>query len=211
MPAEESVFVVDDDEAARESLAWLLTSVGYSVVCYPSANAFLENYDGRAGCLILDVRMPGMSGLNLQQELQKHNWPLSSILVTGHGDVPMAVAAMRAGALDFLQKPFNNQSLLDRTEEALSRARALRHAASAKSEIETRFGRLTCREREVAWLVFAGKPNKVIADNLSLSCKTVEAHRASMMAKMQTHSVADLVQKLSLLRPSETALASNDL
>lgn len=211
MQAEESVFVVDDDEAARESLAWLLKSVGYSVTCYSSANSFLENYDGRAGCIILDVRMPGISGLSLQMELQKQHWPLSSILVTGHGDIPMAVAAMRSGALDFLQKPFNNQALLDRTEEALARARALRHAASARSEVEARFGRLTCREREVAWLVFAGKPNKLIADKLSLSCKTVEAHRASMMAKMQTHSVADLVQQLNLLRRSETSIAEREL
>ncbi len=204
MPDEECVFVVDDDEAARESLAWLLTSVGYSVACYPSANAFLESYDGRAGCLILDVRMPGMSGLHLQQEVLKGQWPLPCILVTGHGDIPMAVAAMRSGALDFLQKPFNNQMLLDRTEEAIARARAMRRAVNAKSEIEARFARLTCREREVAWLVFAGMPNKIIADKLSLSCKTIEAHRASMMAKMETHSVADLVQKLSLLNAAES-------
>lgn len=208
MPADERVFVVDGDEAARESLAWLLTSVGYSVACYPSADAFLGSYDGQAGCLILDVRMPGMSGLHLQQELVRRQCPLTYILVTGHGDVPMAVGAMRNGALDFLQKPFNNQVLLDRTEEALSRARALRRAVNAKSEVETRFGKLTSREREVAWLVFVGMPNKLIADKLALSCKTVEAHRASMMAKMETHSVADLVQKLNLLHISDVSLSA---
>lgn len=204
MPAEECIFVVDDDEAARESLVWLLTSVGYSVACYPSANAFLDSYNGRPGCLILDVRMPGMSGLQLQQEVLKRQWPLPCILVTGHGDIPMAVAAMRSGALDFLQKPFHNQMLLDRVEEALGRARVLRRAVNAKSEVASRFGRLTCREREVAWLVFAGTPNKVIADKLSLSCKTIEAHRASMMAKMESHSIADLVQKLTLLNKTES-------
>lgn len=199
MLADEVVFVVDDDEAARNSLVWLLSSVRYCVFCYSSANAFLDGYDGRPGCLILDVCMPGMSGLGLQLEIQRRQWPLVCLLVTGHGDIPMAVTAMRGGAIDFLQKPFNNHVLLDRTEEALGRARALRKAVSTKAEVEALFSKLTSREREVAWLVYSGLPNKRIAGNLSLSCKTVEAHRAHMMTKMAASSVADLVQKLSLL------------
>lgn len=199
MLTDEFVFVVDDDEAARNSLVWLLSSVGYRVLCYSSANEFLEGYDGQSGCLILDVCMPGMSGLNLQCEVQKRQWPLVCILVTGHGDVPMAVTAMRSGALDFLQKPFNNQMLLERTEEALRRSRAKHKAVNSKTEVEALFNKLTSREREVAWLVYSGLPNKRIADKLSLSCKTVEAHRAHMMSKMAANSVADLVQKLSLL------------
>lgn len=199
MPAEEFVFVVDDDEAARNSLVWLLSSVKHQVLCYPSANVFLESYDGRPGCLILDVCMPGLSGLALLLEVQRRQWPLVCLVVTGHGDVPMAVTAMRSGAIDFLQKPFNNHVLLDRTEEALCRSRALQKAESTKTEVEALFNKLTSREREVAWLVYSGLPNKRIADNLSLSCKTVEAHRAHMMTKMAANSVADLVQKLSVL------------
>ena len=199
MRANEWVFVVDDDQAARESLEYLLISVGYRVCTFTSARDFLDNYDDRLGCVIMDVRMPGMSGLQLQLELQKRHSPLASIVVTGHGDVPMAVTAMRHGAVDFLQKPFNNQILLDRTEEALARARGLYKAEVARSEVDASFNKLTCREREVAWLVYAGMSNKRIAAELSLSCKTVEVHRASVMAKMSAHSVVDLVQKLNVL------------
>lgn len=199
MRSSEWVFVVDDDQAARESLEYLLTSVGYRVSAFTSANEFLENYDDRLGCVILDVRMPGMSGLQLQLELQKRHSPLASIVVTGHGDVPMAVSAMRHGAVDFLQKPFNDQILLDRTEEALARARGLYKVEIARSEVDADFNKLTCREREVAWLVYAGMSNKRIASELSLSCKTVEVHRANVMAKMEAHSVVELVQKLGVL------------
>jgi len=199
MSTREWVFVVDDDQAARESLQYLLTSVGYRVSSFSSANDFLDKYDDRLGCIILDVRMPGMSGMQLQQELQKRRPPLASILVTGHGDIPMAVAAMRLGAVDFLQKPYNDQVLLERTEEALSRARRLYKVEVARSEVDTNFNKLTCREREVAWLIYAGMSNKLVAGELSLSCKTVEAHRASIMAKMGARSVVDLVQKLSVL------------
>ncbi|HEX2841246.1 response regulator transcription factor [Hyphomicrobium sp.] len=199
MKANEWVFVVDDDRAARESLEYLLTSVGYRVCTFTSANEFLQSYDDRLGCVILDVRMPGMSGLQLQLELQKRHSPLASIVVTGHGDVPMAVSAMRHGAVDFLQKPFNDQVLLERTEEALARARGLYRAEVARSGVDASFNKLTCREREVAWLIYAGMPNKRIATELSLSCKTVEVHRANVMAKMSAQSVVDLVQKLGVL------------
>ncbi|MFA5898176.1 MAG: response regulator [Hyphomicrobium sp.] len=199
MRASEWVFVVDDDQAARESLEYLLTSVGYHVCSFASANEFIEKYDDRLGCVILDIRMPGMSGMQLQLELQRRHSPLASIVVTGHGDIPMAVTAMRHGAIDFLQKPYNDQVLLDRTEEALTRARGLYRAEVARSEVDTSFNRLTCREREVAWLIYAGMSNKRMAGELSLSCKTVEVHRANVMAKMAAHSVVDLVQKLSVL------------
>lgn len=202
MPSE-WVFVVDDDQAARESLEYLLTSVGYSVCTFKSASEFLAEYDDRVGCVILDVRMPGMSGLQLQLEIQKRNSPLASIVVTGHGDVPMAVTAMRHGAIDFLQKPFNNQVLIERTEEALSRARGFYQAEAARSAVEARFSKLTCREREVAWLIYSGMSNKRIAATLELSCKTVEVHRANVMTKMSANSVVDLVQNLSVLAPSK--------
>ena len=199
MQANEWVFVVDDDEAARESLEYLLASVGYHVRGYGSANEFLDKYDDSLGCVILDVRMPGMSGMQLQQELQKRQSPLASIVVTGHGDIPMAVAAMRLGAVDFLQKPYNDQLLLERTEEALARARGLHRAEEARSEVDGCFNKLTCREREVAWLIHSGLSNKQIAHELSLSPKTVEVHRANVMSKMAARSVVDLVQKLSVL------------
>lgn len=199
MPTSEWVFVVDDDQPARESLEYLLTSVGYHVSSFASANEFMDKYDDRIGCVIVDVRMPGMSGMQLQQELQKRQSPLASIIVTGHGDIPMAVAAMRLGAIDFLQKPYNDQLLLERTEEALSRARSLYKAEVVRSEVDARFNKLTCREREVAWLIYAGMSNKLVAHELSLSCKTVEAHRANIMTKMAARSVVDLVQKLSVL------------
>jgi len=199
MRTSEWVFVVDDDRAARESLEYLLTSVGYRVCGFQSANDFIVGYGDRVGCLILDVRMPGMSGLQLLLELERRQPPLSTIVVTGHGDVPMAVTAMRHGAIDFLQKPFNNQALLDRTEEAMARARGLYKAEISRSEVDANFNRLTCREREVAWLIFGGMSNKQIAAELELSCKTVEAHRANVMGKMSAHCVVDLVQKLNVL------------
>lgn len=207
MHAREWVFVVDDDQAARESLEYLLTSVGYCVSSFASANEFIERYDDRVGCVILDVRMPGMSGMQLQEELQKRQPPLCSIVVTGHGDIPMAVAAMRLGAVDFLQKPYRDQLLLERTEEALARARRLYKVEVARSEVDANFNKLTVREREVAWLIFAGKSNKIIAYDLSLSCKTVEAHRANIMAKMAARSVVDLVQKLGVIVAPEAGQA----
>lgn len=199
MHTSEWVFVVDDDQAARESLEYLLTSVGYRVNTFTSADEFLAKYDDRIGCVILDVRMPGMSGLQLQRELQKRHSPLTSIVVTGHGDVPMAVTAMRYGAIDFLQKPFNNQVLLDRTEEALARARGYYQAETARAEVEANFSKLTAREREVAWLIYSGMSNKRVAAELSLSSKTVEVHRANVMSKMMAQSVVDLVQKLGII------------
>jgi len=199
MIAELFVHVVDDDKAARESLRWLLESVGHRVICYASANEFLEAYSGTPGCLILDVRMPGMSGLELQREVAQRGWCLPIIVVTGHGDVPMAVRAMRAGAIEFLEKPYNDQALLDRVKQGLSIASAQWETNRITNVIRTRYSTLTRREREIALLVSAGKANKVIASDLGLSCKTVEVYRANMMAKMRARGAVELVQMLALI------------
>ncbi|MGD9783254.1 MAG: response regulator transcription factor [Hyphomicrobiaceae bacterium] len=188
---------MDDDAAARESLRWLLESVGHEVVCFSSADEFLASYSGEPGCLILDVRMPGMSGLELQREVKQRDWCLPIVMVTGHGDVPMAVRAMRAGAVDFLQKPYDDQLLLERTEQALQAAKLAWDEWNQEKEIQVRFEHLTRREREIAVLVASGKPNKLIAHELGLSCKTVEVYRANMMNKMAARSLVHLVHMLS--------------
>jgi len=195
MKERQTVFVVDDDEAARESLRWLLESVGHHVNCPASAREFLESYDGsEPGCLVLDVRMPGMSGLELQNHLIERGWCLPVIVVTGHGDVPMAVRAMKAGAIDFLQKPYNDQTLLDRIQQALELCSQRRQNRSELALIRANHDHLTQREREVAERVVAGKANKVIAFELGLSPKTIEVYRANVMFKMQAHSLSELVQ-----------------
>ena len=173
-----TVFVVDDNEALARNLAWLLQSVQIPVETFGSAQAFLDALDAqRPGCLLLDVRMPGMSGLDLQRQLVAQGLLLPIIFITGHGDVQMAMRAVRLGAFDFIEKPFNEQDLLDRVHQAL-RCDA----------------RLRAREQEVLGLVVLGKSNKAIAKVLDLSAKTIEVHRASMMAKMRAHSVADVVR-----------------
>jgi len=195
MKERQTVFVVDDDEAARESLRWLLESVGHHVNCPASAREFLESYDGsEPGCLVLDVRMPGMSGLELQNHLIERGWCLPVIVVTGHGDVPMAVRAMKAGAIDFLQKPYNDQTLLDRIQQALELCSQRRQNRSELALIRANHDHLTQREREVAERVVAGKANKVIAIELGLSPKTIEVYCANVMFKMQAHSLSELVQ-----------------
>jgi FixJ family two-component response regulator len=199
MKPETFVLVVDDDKAARDSLQWLLESVGHKVICYASASDFLSSYSGTPGCLVLDVRMPGMSGLELQREVDRKGWCLPIILVTGHGDVPMAVRAMQGGAIDFLQKPYNDQVLLERTEQALAVAKERWDAKQVEQEILSRYDRLTRREREIASLVSGGKSNKNIAALLGLSCKTVEVYRSNVMAKMAANSVVELVRMLTII------------
>lgn len=192
-----TVFVVDDDPAMRHSLAWLLESVALRVEVYGSAEAFLAAVDpSRLGCLVVDVRMPGMSGLELQDTLVRRGCPLPVIVITGHGDVPMAVRALRAGAVDFIEKPFNDQQLLDRVQEAMHRSRVLAADAARRRVAATRLARLTPRERQVADLVSAGKPNKIIAHVMNLSPKTVEVHRHNVMDKLEVASVADLIRLL---------------
>jgi RNA polymerase sigma factor (sigma-70 family) len=188
------VNIVDDDAGVRTSIGMLLKSVGIPSSIYASAREFLDAHDAsRPGCLVLDIRMPGMSGLDLQQELNARGVSLPLIFITGHGDVPMAVEAMRSGAFDFLQKPFRDQELIDRVQRALERDAENRRAAEERRQIRDRLETLTPREREVLELMAQGKPNKVMAGDLGLSQRTVEIHRAHVMEKMGADSVAQLV------------------
>jgi len=190
-----TVYVVDDDDAMRESLTWLIESVGLNVETYASADEFLESYyPGRPGCVLLDVRMPGMSGLELQGHLQKQQVTVPVIMITGHGDVPMAVRAMKSGAIDFIEKPFNDEQLLESIRNALAIDDTRRDEQSFKAEVASRLAQLTPRESEVMDMVTAGKSNKEIANTLGVSAKTVEAHRAKVMEKMEAGSLAELVR-----------------
>jgi len=188
------VHVVDDEAAIRESLAMLLRSVGFASRSYAGAQEFLGAWRPQQGpeCLVCDVRMPGMSGLELQEALNARNASLPVVLITGHGDVGMAVRAMKAGASDFIEKPFNDQVLLDAVNRALARARD--GQGGGRAEVEARLATLTPREREVLLLVVEGRPNKVVATRLGLSTRTVEVHRAKVMEKMQARSLAELVR-----------------
>lgn len=195
MKQDATVFVVDDDEAVRRSLRWLIESVGLNVETYASAREFLNAYQlNHPGCLVLDVRMPEMSGLELQEKLIANRINIPILFLTGHGDVPMAVRAMKAGAADFISKPFNDQALLDRIQHAIKRDVFLREEQAQRAEIEARWAKLTPREREVMELVIAGKSNKAIAAQLGVSSKTVEAHRAKFMEKMKANSLPDLMR-----------------
>lgn len=196
------IFVVDDDEAVRLSTEMLIRSMGLRVETFDSATEFLEDFDPQQpGCVILDIRMPGMSGLELQDHLNEMKASIPIIFVTGHGDVPMAVAAMKAGAIDFIQKPFRDQELIDRVHAALDEDREKRQEAAAQGEINERIKTLTSREFEVMGLVVDGKPNKAIAFDLGLSPRTVEIHRARVMQKMAAGSLADLVRMALRVRP----------
>ncbi len=200
MTHEPTVFVVDDDEAMRASLKWLIESVGLQVLTFHSADAFLDAYyPGRAGCLLVDVRMPGMSGLELQAYLARSDNRLPVIIITGHGDVAMAVRAMKAGALDFIEKPFNDESLISSIRQALDLDATQRQQRLRRADVVARMAQLTPREHEVMELVTSGKSNKEIAAALSVAAKTVEAHRARVMDKMHARSLADLVRMALLL------------
>jgi FixJ family two-component response regulator len=193
---ESTVFVVDDEPAIRDSLAMLLRSVGLPSRAFPSATAFLDGFEaGTSGCVIADVRMPGMSGLELQEALRARAARLPVIIITGHGDIAMAVRAMKAGAADFIEKPFNEQVLLDAVHRALAQGRAdAAPAGTNRTEIEARVAALTPREHEVMLLIAEGRPNKVVATRLGLSTRTVEVHRAKVMEKMAARSLAELVR-----------------
>ena len=195
------VFVVDDDDAVRGSLRLLLKSVGLAAQPYGSAQEFLQHYTPeQPGCLVLDVRMPGMSGLELQQQLNVRGAVLPVIFITGHGDVPMAVEAMQHGAFDFLQKPFRDQDLIDRIQRALEKDRGYRQELRKREQIRERRDSLTPREQEVLELVTSGKANKVMAADLGVSQRTVEIHRARVMEKMGAASLAQLVRMVIDLR-----------
>lgn len=189
------IYVVDDDEAFRDSLRWLLESSGYRVELYDSAERFLERYRaGTGACLVLDVRMPGKSGLELQQEINRRGITIPVTFVTGHGDVPMAVNALKSGAFDFIEKPFKDEDLLALIEKAVASEAAARVEHAQRQTTAARLATLTQREREIMDRVIAGKRNKVIADELGISVKTVEIHRARVMEKMGADSLAALVQ-----------------
>jgi RNA polymerase sigma factor (sigma-70 family) len=189
------VWIVDDDEAMRSSLKWLIESVGMRVESHDSANAFLQaHYPGRFGCLLLDVRMPGMSGLELLEHLREQQMMPPTVIITGHGDVPMAVRAMKAGAIDFIEKPFNDEVLLDSIRRALAIEEQRRDMTAGVADVAERLSNLTPREHEVMHMVTEGMSNKEIANSLGVSAKTVEAHRARVMEKMQAGSLAELVR-----------------
>ncbi len=193
--SEPTVFVVDDDDAVRGSLRWLIESVGLRVETYGSAREFLAAYDPvRPGCLVLDVRMPGMSGLDLQDRLALLQYAPPTIIISGHGDVPMAVRAMKGGAVDFVQKPFNDQVLLDCIQRALERDDRERRDQVRRASVGTLLARLTPREREVMDRMIAGMPSRAIAADLGIRPRTVESHRASVMEKMRAESISELVR-----------------
>ena len=195
--ADPTVFIVDDDAAVRDSLGLLLRSVGLSSAAYASADEFLAAFDpGCPGCLLLDVRMPGTSGLELQARLAALRSPLPIIFLTAHGDIEMAVKAVKAGALDFIQKPFRDQDLLDKIHFALASNVRLREKRTEVESVRSRIASLTPREHELLELVVAGRSNKVIAEELGISQRTVEIHRARVMKKMAADSVTDLVRML---------------
>ncbi len=197
MSSESTVFVVDDDQEVRDALQLLMESVGLRVEAFDSAQSYLDQFDpDRPGCLVLDVRMPGMSGLDLQARLAAERLHPPVIIITGHGDVPMAVRSVQAGAVDFIEKPFNDQALLDSVHRAIERDAEQRGAASRLADIEARYQRLTPREREVLSQVVAGKRNKVIAADLGVSQSTVEAHRARVMEKMEADTLSDLMRMM---------------
>lgn len=189
------VYIVDDDEAVREGLTMLFRSVSLNARAYATADAFLEAFDpDRPGCIVCDVRMPGMSGLQLQERLADLDTDIPLIFITGHGDVPMAVTAMRDGAVDFLQKPFNEDQLLERVQEGLARHRESCAAHRRRRDIRDRYDTLTEREREVMAHLLRGAANKVIAIELDISPRTVELHRARVLSKMEVRTLTDLLR-----------------
>jgi FixJ family two-component response regulator len=195
-----TVFIVDDDEAVRDSLRWLLEANGYRVKAYSGAEEFLNSYDAdQVAVLIADVRMPGMSGLELQEELLARNSPLPIVFITGHGDVPMAVSTIKKGAIDFLEKPFNESDLRSIVARMLEQATETAAKMQEQKNQQAILSRLTSREQQVLERIVAGRLNKQIAGDLNISIKTVEAHRANIMEKLEVTTVADLM-KIALSR-----------
>ena len=194
MPSESVVHVVDDDEAVRDSIAFLLRSAQLEVEVYESAVAFLGNVAGAAGCVVTDVRMPEMTGIELVRRLKELGNKLPVIVMTGHGDVPLAVEAMKAGAVDFIEKPFDDAAMLTAVRAALARGGAIGKRDAERAEIEQRLNSLSGREREVLLGLVRAQPNKIIAHNLGISPRTVEIYRANVMSKMEAPSLSDLVR-----------------
>ena len=191
----QTVYVVEDDEAVRDSLQLMLRSAGLNVATYSNANDFLNEWtETMAGCIVLDIRMPGMDGMELQKHLNERHSLLPIIFVTGHGDVPLAVEAMKHGAVEFIQKPYREEDLLDKIQEALKKDAEQRESLNRRQDIVRRIETLTPREREIMDRMIAGQANKVIAIELDISQRTVEIHRSRVMHKMGTHSLAHLVR-----------------
>ena len=195
IPKRGTVYVVDDDEAVRDSVQWLLEGQDFRVRSFESSEVFLARYDPReVACLIVDIRMDGMSGLELQDRLIERNSPLPIAFISGHGDVPLAVDTMKKGALDFIQKPFNEQQLVPLVERMLEQARANFAEHQQAASRDALLSKLTGREAQVLERIVAGRLNKQIADDLGISIKTVEAHRANIMEKLGANTVADLLK-----------------
>lgn len=195
IPKKGTVYVVDDDEAVRDSLQWLLEGKDYRVRCFDSAESFLSRYDPReVACMIVDIRMAGMTGLELQSRLIEAHSPLPLAFITGHGDVPMAVDTMKKGAMDFIQKPFNEGQLVPLVERMLEQAKDSFSDSQTAANRDALMARLTMRESQVLERIVAGRLNKQIADDLGISIKTVEAHRANIMEKLSANTVADLLK-----------------
>lgn len=198
------IFIVDDDEVVRNTIGQLIESVNLKAKKFASAREFLDSYvPAQPGCLVLDVRMPGMSGIQLQAKLREKTIQIPIIFITGHGDVQMAVQAVKNGALNFIEKPFRNQVLLDQIQEALVRDSQLRREQSIQKAGKDKLGLITKRERQVLDLVKSGKSNKVIANMLGVSQRTVEGHRANIMEKLEVKSVAELVTFIDRIQPIE--------
>jgi FixJ family two-component response regulator len=195
IPKKGTVYVVDDDEAVRDSLQWLLEGKDYRVRCFDSAEIFLSRYDPReVACLIVDIRMGGMTGLELQDRLVERKSPLPIVFITGHGDVPMAVDTMKKGAMDFIQKPFDETALVTLVERMLAQATSAFAESMQAASRDALMAKLTTREAQVLERIVAGRLNKQIADDLGISIKTVEAHRANIMEKLNANTVADLLK-----------------
>ncbi len=195
---EAAAYIVDDDEAIRDALTWLFQSRGVKAAAWASAQAFLADYDeALAGCLVVDIRMDGMSGLELYDALLERKCALPTIFLTGHGDVPLAVAALKKGAYDFIEKPFNDNQLVNRVIEAIADDHAQRRLRAGRASLDARLAALTVREREVMDFILAGRLNKVIADTLGIAMRTVEVHRARVFEKMGVKSAVELARLLA--------------
>lgn len=202
MTRKQIVYVVDDDEAVRQGLQALLTVSGYEVATFDSAETLLETLPpDAAGCVLADVRMPGMSGLELQRELKRRHPALPMVIITGHGDIPMAVSALKAGAVNFLEKPFDSEAILNSVNEALGR-RPVLGDGPAVDDVAARVAQLTPRERDVMELVVAGHPNKIIAHRLKIALRTVEIHRARVMEKTGARNLSELIRMAIRLEQS---------
>jgi two-component system response regulator FixJ len=195
MQQAQTVFIVDDDESIRKSMCFLMKSAGLHAQSYGNANAFLDCYrSDLSGCLVVDIRMPGMSGLELQRELNRQGSRLPLIIVTGHGDIAMAVQAMKEGAVDFIEKPFDDEVMLNRIQECLKSYAQSQEEQQKATQWSSRVAALTPREKEVMTMLAEGKANKVIANELGISSRTIEAHRARIMEKLEVGSLADIVR-----------------